>query len=73
MLAPTYRLVLIVHDCPSTQRSVVAQIASEPRNRRNHNNDSELATLFTCAHAGIDNRSADGVEDWPLLVAGGSY
>jgi hypothetical protein len=72
VLAATDRLVLVVHDRPSTQCSIVAQIASESRNRGDDNNHPELAAFLACAHASVDDRSADRVENWTLLVASGS-
>lgn len=72
MLAATNRLVLVVHDRPSTQRSIVAQIAGESGDRGDDNDNPEFAALFACAHASFDNRSADRVEDRALLVASGS-
>jgi hypothetical protein len=64
--------VLVVHDRPSTRRSIVAQITSESRNGRDNNDDPELAALFTCAHASIDDGPADLIVNRVLLVAGGS-
>lgn len=68
VLAATNRLVLVVHDRSSTQRSIVAQIASESRNRGDDNDNPELAALFACAHASLDDRSADRVENRALLI-----
>lgn len=72
VLAATNRLVLVVHDRPSTQRSIVAQIASESRNRRDDNDNPEFSALFACTHASIDDRSADRVENRALLITSGS-
>jgi hypothetical protein len=72
VLATADGLVLVVHNRPSTCRSIITQITGEARDRRNDNDDSEFAALFTCTHTSIDNRPANGVVNRVLLVAGGS-
>jgi hypothetical protein len=69
VLATTNRLVLIVHDCPSSRRGIITQITSEAGNRGDDNSDAELATFFTCFLARIDNSPANRVESSTLLVA----
>ena len=69
VLATANRLVLIVHDCSSARRGIITQITSEAGNRRDDNNDAELAAFLACFHARIDNSPANRVENWTLLVA----
>jgi hypothetical protein len=72
VLAAADGLVLIVHDRPSTRRSIITQITGESGDGRNDNNDSELATLFACTDTSIDDGPADGVVNRVLVFAGGS-
>ena len=69
VLATTNRLVLIVHDCPSSHRGIITQITSEAGNCRDDDNDAEFAAFLTSFHARIDNSPANRVENWTLLVA----
>ena len=71
VLASADRLVLIVHDRPSTRRRIVAKITGESGNGGDDNDHTELAAFLACTHTCIDDRTANLVEHGSLLVASG--
>jgi hypothetical protein len=69
VLAATNRFVLIVHDGSSSRRGIITQITSKARNRRDHNDNAELAAFLACLHTCVDNSPANRVENGTLLIA----
>jgi hypothetical protein len=72
MLTTTDGLVLVVHDSTRAGCSRIPQVACKARDGGKDDDDTEIAALFACSNASIDDRATDGIEDRTLLVARGS-
>ena len=62
------RVVLELHDCTSSQRSLIAQVSCKARDTRNHNDDFVLLACAGSPEDTLDNCSANLVLHRFLLI-----